>query len=93
MNFMMNIAAKYVAAPMHIVAVSIGSNFYNLIKDTAQWILLGFLIVIGVILIAKREVTKIAVWLLVCILAVVMVFNTQGFADLLQSIGNTILGI
>lgn len=93
MNFMMNMAAKYMIVPKYMVAASIGNNAYNWITSNAQPIVLGFIIISGVIIIAKKEVTKIVVWLLLSILALVMVFNTQGFADLLQSIGNTILGI
>lgn len=93
MNFIMNFAACRAMMAMHMVAVNIGNNAYNWVLDNAKPIVLIFVIVSGVILIAKKEVTKIAVWIIVSVLAIVMVFNTQGFADLLQGIGNTVLGI
>lgn len=90
---MMNMMACHIMAAMHIVATSIGTNLFNWLLGNLKPIVLGIVAISGVILITKKEITKLVAWFIISVLAIVMVFNTQGFADLLQNIGNTILGI
>lgn len=89
----MNVAAKYMAAPMHMVAASIGSNAYNWFIENAKPIVWILIAVSGIMICAKREVSKIAVWIIISVICVVMVYNTGGFTDKLLEIGNTILGL
>ncbi len=89
----MNVAARYVAQPMHMVAASIGTNAYNWFIDNAKPIVWIAIVVVGLTLAIKKEVTKIVVWLIISILSVVMVYNTGGFTDKLLEIGNSILGL
>lgn len=94
----MNVAAKYMADPMHVIAsniatVNIGQNFFNLLVDNVQWIVLGAMVVFGAILAWKREFTKLVVFAFIAIIAVVLVFNTTGVKDLMLEIGNAVLGL
>ena len=89
----MNVAAKYMAKPMPILASSIGQNFYDLLLENIQPIVLGAILVIGAMLAYKREVTKLVGFAVIAIIAIVLVFNPVGAKDKLLEIGNTILGL
>lgn len=89
----MNVAARYAAQPMYMVAASIGTNAYNLFIENAKPIVWIAIVVTGLVLAIKKEVTKIVVWLFIAILSVVMVYNVGGFTNKLLEIGNSILGL
>lgn len=94
MNFLMNMMVCHVLATMNIVATStIGTNAYNWFMSIAQPAVFILVAVSGLILFAKKEVSKLVAWFIISVLACVMVINPQGFVNVLTGIGNAVLGI
>lgn len=73
--------------------MNFGPNLYNWLAVNAQSLVLVGLIIVGVVLLLKREISKFIGLLVAAIIAVLLVFNTAGVKDVLLELGNKILGI
>lgn len=72
--------------------MNFGQNIHNLFMENAQPIVLLALAAIGLILIFKRETSKLLGFIIVAIVAVALVFNATGFSEVLLKLGNRIIG-
>jgi len=72
--------------------MNFGQNLFTWFLTNAQPIVLLGLVIIGVILILKREMTKMIGFLIFAVIAVLLVFNTNGVQRVLLELGNRILG-
>lgn len=72
--------------------MSIGVNFQTWLLGQLQPLVLAFLAVLGIILIVKKEYTKLIQFAVIAVIAVVLVFNPGGVKDVLLSLGNKIFG-
>lgn len=72
--------------------MNIGTNFQVWLLSQVQPLVLAFLAVIGIVLIVKKEYTKLIQFGVIAVIAVVLVFNPGGFKDVLLQIGNKIFG-
>lgn len=73
--------------------MNFGQNLYNWLVVNAQGLGLVAIVVVGVIFGIKREFTKLAVTLVVLVLAIGFVFNAAGVKDLLLNFFNTVFGV
>ena len=72
--------------------MNFGQNLYNWFLGNAQPLALTTIAVIGVYLGFKREMTKLIGFLVVALIMVGLIFNSNGAKDVLLSIFNTIIG-
>ena len=72
--------------------MNFGQNLLDWFTSQAQSIVVLAIIVIGIFLGMKREITKLVTFLIVAILAVGFVFNPMGVKDVLLELFNRILG-
>lgn len=72
--------------------MNFGQNLYNWFLTNAQPLVLLGLVVIGLILILKREMSKLVGFLVVAALAVGLVFNPSGIQKVLLELVNRVLG-
>ncbi len=73
--------------------MSFGQNFLNLITENAQPILLAGLIIGGLYLLYKRELTKFVGFLFVAIIAVALVYAPTSVKDFLLNVFNRVAGV
>lgn len=69
-----------------------GQNILTELVSNAQPLVIAAVVVIGVYLAYKREMTKLAGFLIIAILAVGLVFNAEGAKDVLLSLFNKVIG-
>lgn len=69
--------------------MNIGTNLQTWLLAQAQPIVLAALAVIGIVLLVKKEYTKLVQF---AIIAVVLVYNPGGMKDVLLKVGNKIFG-
>lgn len=72
--------------------MNFGANLYKLFLTNAQYLVLLAIAAIGAYLGFKRETSKLIGFLIVAVIAVLLVFNTDGVKNVLLLIGNTIIG-
>jgi multisubunit Na+/H+ antiporter MnhC subunit len=73
--------------------MNFGTNLYDWFKTNAQQLVYIAIVVIGLYLGFKREITKLIGFLVVAVVVVLLVFNTAGVQKFLLELGNKILGI
>lgn len=72
--------------------MNFGENFYNLLLDNAQSLVLVAIVIIGLFLAFKREFSKLIGFLIIAVVAVGLVFNASGVKDVMLDIFNRIIG-
>ena len=72
--------------------MNFGQNLYNWFLSNAQSLVLLAIVVIGLYLGFKREVSKLIGFLVVSLVAVGLVFNADGVKDILLELLNKIIG-
>ena len=72
--------------------MNIGTNLQTWLLAQAQPIVLAALAVIGVVLLVKKEYTKLVQFAIIAVIAVVLVYNPGGMEDVLLKVGNKIFG-
>ncbi len=72
--------------------MNFGQNLYNWFLTNAQPLALLAIVIIGLYLGYKREMSKLIGFLVISIIAVGLVFNTGGVKDLLLDIFNKVFG-
>lgn len=72
--------------------MNFGQNFYTWLSSNAQPLVWAAIVIMGLYLGFKREITKMIGFLIVAIIVAVMVFNTTGFQTVLLDLGNKLLG-
>ena len=72
--------------------MNFGQNLYNWFLSNAQSLVLLAIVVIGLYLGFKREVSKLIGFLIIAIIAVGLVFNAAGVKDILLELFNRIIG-
>ena len=72
--------------------MNIGTNLQTWLLAQAQPIVLAALAVIGVVLLVKKEYTKLLQFAIIAVIAVVLVYNPGGMKDVLLKVGNKIFG-
>ena len=72
--------------------MNFGQNLYNWFLSNAQSLVLLAIVVIGLYLGFKREVSKLIGFLVVSLVAVGLVFNADGVKDILLELFNKIIG-
>ena len=63
----------------------------NIGTNLQTW-LLAQLAVIGIVLLVKKEYTKLVQFAIIAVIAVVLVYNPGGMKDVLLKVGNKIFG-
>lgn len=86
-------AVRCMGVLMCILTTNIGQNLYDLVIGNLQPVVWIGIAVIGMILLFKRKVTEMVVFVIVAAVAVVLVFNTGGVQTWLLEIANKVLGI
>ena len=72
--------------------MNFGQGIYNWLMTNVQWLVLGGIIVIGVVLLLKHKIAELIVFAIIAIMAVGFVFNPTGTKDtMLQIYNGTIL--
>ena len=69
--------------------MNIGTNLQTWLLAQAQPIVLAAL---AVVLLAKKEYTKLVQFAIIAVIAVVLVYNPGGMKDVLLKVGNKIFG-
>ncbi len=69
-----------------------GQNLYNWFLTNAQPLVLLALVIIGLYLAYKREMSKLIGFLVIAVISVGLVFNAGGVKDILLEIFNRIIG-
>lgn len=72
--------------------MNFGQNLYNWFLSNAQSLVLLAIVVIGLYLGFKRELSKLIGFLVVSLVAVGLVFNADGVKDILLELFNKIIG-
>lgn len=72
--------------------MNFGQNLYNWFLSNAQSLVLLAIVVIGLYLGFKREISKLIGFLVVSLVAVGLVFNADGVKDILLELFNKIIG-
>ncbi|MGF7105693.1 multisubunit Na+/H+ antiporter MnhC subunit [Lachnospiraceae bacterium PH1-22] len=72
--------------------MNFGQNILTWLTTNAQSLVLVGIVVMGVYLIIKREMTKLIGFLLISAVAVGIVYNTAGVKDLLLNLFNMVIG-
>lgn len=72
--------------------MNFGVNLYNWFLTNSQSLVLIGIIVIGLILIFKREFSKLIGFLVVAAIAIGLVFNAMGVKDVLLNFFNQVIG-
>ena len=72
--------------------MNFGQNLYNWFLSNAQSLVLLAIVVIGLYLGFKRELSKLIGFLIIAIIAVGLVFNAAGVKDILLQLFNRIIG-
>ena len=72
--------------------MNFGQNLYNWFLSNAQSLVLLAIVVIGLYLGCKRELSKLSGFLIIAIIAVGLVFNAAGVKDILLELFNRIIG-
>ena len=72
--------------------MNFGQNLYNWFLSNAQSLVLLAIVVIGLYLGFKREISKLIGFLIIAIIAVGLVFNAAGVKDILLELFNRIIG-
>lgn len=72
--------------------MNFGQNLLNWLVAQAQPLVLIGIVVIGLILLFKREFSKLIGFSIIALIAVVAVFNPAGIKDVLLNLGNQIIG-
>lgn len=72
--------------------MNFGSNLYSWFLSNAQSLVLMVIVVIGVYLGFKREMSKLLGFLVVALICVGLVFNASGVKDVLLGLFNKIFG-
>lgn len=72
--------------------MNFGQNLYNWFLSNAQSLVLLAIVVIGLYLGFKRELSKLIGFLIIAIIAVGLVFNAAGVKDILLELFNRIIG-
>lgn len=73
--------------------MNIGQNIFNIVVEMAGPLLLVAMIIVGIYFAFKREFSKLIGVALVMVVAILLVFNTEGVKDFLLGIGNKVLGL
>lgn len=71
--------------------MNFGTNMYNWLMGNASPIFLGVLLVIGVILLIKREFSKLPALLAIGVIGSLLIFNGDGVKNFLLAIGNSLI--
>lgn len=77
---------------IHLIGMDFGTNLYNWFLPNAKSVLLLALVVIGLWLVVKREITKLTGFLIIAAIAVVLVYNADGVQGVLLDLANKVLG-
>lgn len=72
--------------------MNFGQNLYNWFLTNAQPLVLLALVIIGLYLAYKRDMSKLIGFLVIAIISVGLVFNAGGVKDILLEIFNRIIG-
>ncbi len=73
--------------------MNFGQNLYNWFLTNAQPLVLLAIVIIGLYLGYKREMSKLIGFIVIAIISVGLVFNAGGVKDLLLDIFNQVFGI
>lgn len=72
--------------------MNFGQNLLTWFSTQAQSLVLLGIVVVGLVLLFKREFSKLIGFVFVALIAVVAVYNPMGIKDMLLSLGNQIIG-
>lgn len=87
------IAMQMLKMQIMLANTNVGKNLYDWILLNAKPLVLTAIVVIGVYLAFKREITKLIGFGVVALLSVVLVYNTSGIQKFMLAIGNKFLGL
>lgn len=71
--------------------MNFGQNLYNALLNNAGPLFLGAMIVLGIVIFAKREFSKLPGFFAIAILGSLLVYNASGVKDFLLNIGNALI--
>lgn len=89
----MNVIAMQVLKLQVMANANVGKNLYDWVLLNAKPLVLMAIVVIGVYLAFKREITKLIGFGTISLIAVVLVYNTSGVQKFMLEIGNKFLGL
>lgn len=89
----MNVIAMQVLKLQVMTNTNVGKNLYDWFLLNAKPLVLMAIVVIGVYLAFKREITKLIGFGMIALIAVMLVYNTSGVQEFMLEIGNKFLGL